>query len=107
MKVFELKDAAWMPYALVKIECAPYPHVWLPVNRDYERPEGVQWDYDAHIDKAILFARDPRSFDCWVGDTTGRYLYLFDTVHDAAADYHARLQRLHAEEWRSYRERLQ
>lgn len=107
MKVFELKDAPWMPYAMMKIENAPYPHVWLAVNRNYERPEGMRWDLEAHMDKAIVFARDPRGFDFWFGDTTGNYLYLFDTVRDGAADYYERLQRLHAEEWCSYRSRLQ
>lgn len=105
MKIYELRDAARLPYALVRIEDAPYPHVWLAVNRDYGRPEGMRWDYEAHIDKAIVFARDPRDFDFWVGDTSN-YLYLFDTVHDAAADYFARLERLYAEEWRSYRDML-
>jgi hypothetical protein len=107
MRIFELKDSSAFPYALVKIEGAAWPHVWLAVDRNYERHGPHRFDYRAHIDKAIAFRRDPREFDCWVGDTTGNYLYLFDTVHDAAADYEERLQRLLAEEWRPYRELLQ
>jgi len=99
MKMHELRNAEWLPYALVKIKDAPYEHCWLPVNRDYERPEGMRWDYDAHIADAMVFSRDPRTFNCWIGDTTGNYLYLYDRGDDLAADYAERLERLLSERW--------
>jgi hypothetical protein len=109
MRIFELKSPAWMPYALCKVEDAPYPEVWLPVNRDYERPEGMRWDYEANIDKALVFRGSPRTLvDCFIGDLEGRYLYLFDHTHDAVADYPDRLAALwalHPVAWEFYREK--
>jgi hypothetical protein len=108
MRIFELKDQDWMPYALAEIEDAPYPHVWLPVNREYDRPEGMRWDYTLHIDRALVFRESPRRLvDCFIGDLDSSYLYLFSHATDGMAAYGERLQALwalHGAGWEFYRE---
>ncbi len=98
MQMHELDRRELLPYALFKLESDRYEHVWLPVNRDYARPAeaGQSWDLQAHIANAMVFARDPCTFEgVWAGDTTtGRALYLFDRGDDPVADYRERLERL-------------
>ena len=81
MRLYQMKwDFERLPYALAEVD-GPYQHIWLPVTRSYGRPGVRQWvDYEAHLDNAMVFARSPRLFKgVFVGDTTGRYLYLFDS----------------------------
>jgi hypothetical protein len=109
VKIFELRNQEWMPYALAQVEEAPWPEVWLPTNRDYERPEGMRWDYSAHMDRALVFRESPRLLvDCFVGDLTGRYLFLFDHTSDDAEGYRARLASLwalHGDAWEFFHEK--
>jgi hypothetical protein len=60
-----------MPYCLHKMEVEVpdrlrrYPHIWLPLNRNY-KPLGViprDWvEYEDYVGQAVCFAKDPRGF---------------------------------------------
>jgi hypothetical protein len=94
-----------LPYCIDKLDVAlPHwsrlrPHIWLPLNRLY-KPLGIasrDWvDYEDHLDKAIVFARDPRTFaNIWADPDDGKGgLYLYSDSCRDWADYLLRLGRL-------------
>ena len=91
---------AAFPYCFDKMESNAFPHVWLPLNRDY-KPLGVgvlnryKWvDYQDHIASALVFSRDPCTFkDVWHSIDPAA-CYLYDDGTDLDAIYFQRLQRL-------------
>lgn len=96
MLIDELGGRDGLPYALVKLTSDKFDHVWLPLNRDYRRPEDpAHWqDYQQHIDQALVFERDPRLFEGVWSSVVGDICYLYDKGSDPAADYRARLEAL-------------
>jgi hypothetical protein len=88
-----------LPYCFQKM--TKPGHVWLPLNRNYKP---LNWtgrkriDYEAHLDTALAFARDPATFpDIW-WNASGDTCWLYDGdgfANDGErAEYFIRLQRL-------------
>ncbi|WFU64842.1 hypothetical protein [Bradyrhizobium brasilense] len=87
-----------LPYALIKMQSPRYRHCWLPISREYSRLGCVGWtDYDMCINDALVFVRDPRTFENVWATTTENACFLYSSTNEASADYQERLERLLAE----------
>jgi hypothetical protein len=87
-----------LPYCFEKLESSAYPHVWLPLNRNY-KPLGMlsrdYVNYDDYITQALVFSRDPSAFkDVWNGSIGPTCCYLYDDGTDLDSKYFPSLQRL-------------
>ena len=69
-------------------------HVYLPLNRDY-KPLGFYgrriWvDYNDYYKQAIVFSRDPKTFDGVWWNIQENGLFMYDDWQDSRKDYFQR-----------------
>ena len=96
-----------LPYCFAKLKNKAYPHIWLPLNRDY-KPLGVlskEWiDYDDHIASALVFSRDPCKFNNVWQSVYSDACYLYNDGTNLDLEYFPRLHRLLSHAHKFYKE---
>jgi hypothetical protein len=85
----------WMPYQFKKMPHPKRKHLFLPVNRNY-KPLGItsrdHVNYESYMDQAVVFPKDPATFEGVWWDSNG--LYLYEDALESRRDYFQRLQKL-------------
>jgi hypothetical protein len=91
-----------MPYCFHKIDAPGAKDVYLPLNRNYKPlgyagPQGSSlssWvDYKDYLHQAVVFSRDPSTFEgIWTKTTP--FLYLYSDSSATQATYFQRLEKL-------------
>jgi hypothetical protein len=95
----------WMPYCFHRLPgIGRHEHVYLPLNRHY-KPLGQvgrkRVRYEDYASQAVIFYRDPMTFEGVWTATKDDKLWLYDDAAASRVDYFKRLGRLMSQKVRA------